>query len=98
MDPVVQIFLSVAIFLPLSFINLRSGWLCLRFGKGVLTPPQHLGLLVLNAFKGKNAAAKRKKELIELQKRKRVGYTEIATGIFVLLYSLILFIDAIPRM
>ena len=98
MDPVVQIFLSVVVILPASLLVLRRGWLCLRFGKGILTLPQRLGLLVLNAFKGKNIAAKRKEKIIVQQKRKYVGYGEFVGGILFLLIAIICFIEAIQRL
>ena len=98
MEPIVQIFLSILVFLPASLLVLRSGWLCLRYGRGILTPPQHLGLLALSIFKGEDAAAMRKKELIEIQKRKVTGYEAVFSGSIALLISITLFIEAILRL
>ena len=96
-QPIVQMFLAVIIVLPLGLFNFISGWLCLHSGKGVLTPPQYIGILILRILKGKEVAIYRKKELIDQQKSEITGYAEIATGVFALVYSLILFVEAIQR-
>ncbi len=98
MEPIVQIIISLVVFLPLSLFLLISGWLCLHSGIGVLYPPHHIAILITRIGKGKKAAIAIKRGFIEKQKEKMVGYRAIVAGVILVLITTALFVDAIPRM
>ena len=97
MDPFVQIFISLFVFLPLSLFILISGWRCLRFGIGVLYPPHYFAIFITRVFKGKKAAVAIRREFIERQKERMVGYKAIGGGIVLLVIAIALVVDAMAR-